>query len=187
MRRSRGRLWSRCHPRQSEVCFAKEEGDVMDNLADITKELFDREKIRALVHYYCWAVDKGTLSEVMALFHDSCTLILAPGKKYEGREAVQRWYDVYLQNRMEVLRHLIHNQVMTINGNSATSKSYFDAVGDLKGESITVAGYYEDTLLWIDGEWKFTEKIIRLDFLVPINEGWGGKKRIKRNLVPPEI
>ena len=91
-----------------------------------------------------------------------------------------------MQNRMEVLRHLIHNQVITVNGDTATSKSYFDAVGDLKGESITVAGFYEDTLLRVNEEWKFTEKIIKLDFLVPIQEGWGGK-RIKRNLVPREV
>ncbi len=153
----------------------------------LLKELLDREQIRDLVHRYCWAVDKGTLSDVMALFHDPSTLILAPGKKYADKSAVQQWYDVYLQNRMEVLRHLIHNQVITLKSDTATSKSYFDAVGDLKGESITVAGYYEDTLLRVNGEWKFTEKIIRLDFLVPINEGWGGKKRIKRNLVPPDL
>lgn len=151
------------------------------------RELVDREKIRELLHRYCWAVDKGTLAEVMGLFHDPCILILAPGKRYEGKAAVQHWYDVYLQQRMEVLRHLIHNQVVVIDGDTATSKSYFDAVGDLKGASITVAGYYEDTLQRVEGEWKFTEKIIRLDFLVPLNEGWGGKKRIKRNLVPPEV
>jgi ketosteroid isomerase-like protein len=153
----------------------------------LVHELLDRENIRDLLHRYCWAVDKGTLTDVMALFHAPCTLILAPGKKYEGRAAVERWYDVYMANRMEVLRHLIHNQVIAINGDTATSKSYFDAVGDLKGESITVAGYYEDALLRVDGEWKFTEKTIRLYFLTPINEGWGGKKRIKRNLVPPEV
>jgi ketosteroid isomerase-like protein len=153
----------------------------------LLQELLDRELIRDLVHRYCWAVDKGELADVMALFHEPCTLILAPGKRYEGRAAVQRWYAVYMQNRMEVLRHLIHNQVMSLNGDTAASKSYFDAVGDLKGESITVAGYYEDKLLRVGNEWKFTEKVIRLDFLVPINEGWGGKKRIKRNLVPPEV
>ena len=151
------------------------------------KELLDRERIRELLHRYCWAVDKGTLADVMQLFHDSCALVLAPGKRCAGRVATQRWYDVYMRNRMEVLRHLIHNQVVEIDGDTATSKSYFDAVGDLKGESITVAGYYEDSLLRVGDEWKFTEKIIRLDFLVPLNEGWGGKKRIKRNLVPPEV
>lgn len=159
----------------------------MEQPSALIKKLLDREKIRDLVHRYCWAVDKGTLQDVMCLFHDPCTLVLAPGKTYAGRKATERWYDVYMQNRMEVLRHLIHNQVIAITGDTATSKSYFDAVGDLKGESITVAGYYEDTLLRIGTEWKFTEKIIRLDFLVPLNEGWGGKKRIRRNLTPPEL
>jgi hypothetical protein len=150
------------------------------------RELLDREHIRDLVHRYCWAVDCGTLEEVMALFHNECNLALVPGKHYLGREATSKWYSVYMQNRMEVLRHLIHNQVITVNGDTATSKSYFDAVGDLKGESITVAGFYEDTLLRVNEEWKFTEKIIKLDFLVPLQEGWGGK-RIKRNLVPREV
>jgi ketosteroid isomerase-like protein len=153
----------------------------------VWRELLDRERIRELLHRYCWVVDHGTLPEVMALFHDPCTLILAPGKRYAGRAAVQRWYEVYLRNRMEVLRHLIHNQVVTIAGDAATSKSYFDAVGDLKGESITVAGYYEDLLVRVGEEWRFTEKTIRLDFLAPLHEGWSGKRRIKRNLMPPEI
>jgi uncharacterized protein (TIGR02246 family) len=151
----------------------------------ILKELVEREKIRELVHRYCWAVDRGTLEQVMALFHDLCDLVLVPGKRHIGKAAVQKWYDAYMQNRMEVLRHLIHNQVITLNGDTAVSKSYFDAVGDLKGESIIAAGFYEDTLRRVGGEWKFTEKVIRLDFLVPLQEGWGGK-RIKRNLVPPE-
>ncbi len=151
------------------------------------QELLDREKIREIVHRYCWAVDRGTLEEVMAFFHDDpCDLILVPGKRYMGRVAVQAWYDVYMRNRMQVLRHLIHNQVIMITGDTAVSKSYFDAVGDLKGESITVAGFYADTLLRVRGKWKFTEKVISLDFLVPLHEGWGGKHRIKRNLVPPE-
>ena len=150
------------------------------------RELLDREHIRDLVHRYCWAVDRGTLEEVMALFHNECNLALVPGKRYLGRAATYKWYNVYMQNRMEVLRHLIHNQVITVNGDTATSKSYFDAVGDLKGESITVAGFYEDTLLRVNEEWKFTEKIIKLDFLVPLQEGWGGK-RIKRSLIPQEV
>jgi SnoaL-like protein len=78
------------------------------------RELLDREHIRDLVHRYCWAVDRGTLEEVMALFHTECNLALVPGKRYLGREATYRWYDVYMQNRMEVLRHLIHNQVITV-------------------------------------------------------------------------
>jgi len=145
-------------------------------------ELIDREKIREAVHRYCFAVDRGTLDQVMALFDDQCDLELVPGKRYPGREAVNKWYDAYMRSRMGVLRHLIHNQVIELSGNEASSKSYFDAVGDLKGESIVVAGFYEDRLRKHGAEWKFSEKIIRLDFLVPLQEGWGGKK-FKRVLI----
>jgi ketosteroid isomerase-like protein len=152
------------------------------------QELIDREKIREIVHRYCWTVDRGTLEEVMAFFDDdSCELRLIPGKTYFGKAAVQKWYDAYIQNRMEVLRHLIHNQIISIEGDTAVSKSYFDAVGDLNGESITVGGFYEDTLLRVRGKWKFTQKVIKLDFLVPLREGWGGINRIKRRLIPPDV
>lgn len=145
-------------------------------------ELVDREAIRDVVHRYCFAVDRGTLEQVMALFDDECDLELVPGKKYRGRDAVHRWYDQYMRTRMNVLRHLVHNQVIEVSGNQAFSKSYFDAVGELKGESIVVAGFYEDRLRKHGAQWKFAEKVIRLDFLVPLQEGWGGKK-FKRVLI----
>ena len=140
------------------------------------QELIERNNIRDLVHRYCWAVDKGTLEEVMALFDDECDLLLIPGSKRPGRAAVERWYGRYMSHRLECLRHLIHNQIITIDGDRATSQSYFDAVGGLQGESIVVDGFYEDTLRKVDGRWKFIEKIIRVDFMVPLSEGWGGEK-----------
>ena len=140
------------------------------------QELVQREKIRELVHRYCWSVDRGTLDEVMALFLDPCDLELVPGRRYRGKASVRAWYDRYIQHRMEALRHLIHNQIITIDGDGALSRSYFDAVGDLAGESIVAAGFYEDRLRCTGGEWKFAEKLIRLDFIVPLREGWGGKK-----------
>src|SRR5919106_162259 len=95
----------------------------------LLQELIDREQIRDLVHRYCWAVDRGSLQEVMALFDDPCDLVLVPGQRRTGRAAVQRWYDRYMRHRLEVLRHLIHNQVIALTGDTAFSKSYFDAVG----------------------------------------------------------
>jgi ketosteroid isomerase-like protein len=155
--------------------------------AAVVQELMDREKIREVVHRYCWAVDRGTLEDVMRFFDDPCELRLVPGKQYLGKAAVQKWYEAYIENRMEVLRHLIHNQIITVQGDNATSKSYFDAVGDLKGEAVVAAGFYDDALLRVRGKWKFTEKIITLDYIVPLREGWGGLNRIKRRLIPADV
>lgn len=152
------------------------DGEEKQLLAD----LLDREKIREVLHRYCFAVDRGTVTEVMDLFADPCDLEVIPGKRHQGRDAVWQWYDRLVRKRMEVLRHLVHNQVIEIRGKEAFSKSYWDAVGDFRGESIVVAGFYEDRLRKEGGEWKFTEKIIQIDFMVPLHEGWGGETKIKQ-------
>jgi ketosteroid isomerase-like protein len=146
------------------------------NAEALARELADREKVREVLYRYCWSVDRATIDDVMALFADPCDLELVPGRRYEGKAAVRAWYDRYIQHRMEALRHLIHNQIITIEGDSAFSKSYFDAVGDLGGDSIVAAGFYHDRLVRSGDDWKFAEKIIRLDFIVPLSQGWGGKK-----------
>ncbi len=147
-----------------------------DHSQAMLNEVMDRDHIREVVHRYCRAVDRGTLEDVMALFDNECDLLLIPGNKRAGRQAVERWYSRYMSHRLECLRHLIHNQIITLNGDRATSKSYFDAVGALRGESLVVGGFYEDTLRKVAGQWKFSEKIIRVDFMVPLSEGWGGEK-----------
>ena len=112
----------------------------------LLRELVEKEDIRDLVHRYCWAVDRGELQDVRALFHDSCDLIVSPpGRRREGRAAVERWYGRYMRHRLGVLRHLIHNQVITLDGDRAFSKSYFDAVGDLKGENLLLLPDFTQT------------------------------------------
>jgi hypothetical protein len=153
-----------------------------DDIA-LLHDLAAREGVRETVHRYCWAVDKGELADVMVLFAPECQLELAPGKRYGDRAAVGRWYGAYMANRMAMLRHLIHNLVIDLDGaGCARARSYFDAVGELGGESIFVAGYYDDKLIRGDSGWRFADKIISLDCIVPIGEGWAGK-RFKRAIL----
>ena len=144
------------------------------------QELFERERIKETTHRYCYLVDRGTIDELMELFADPSDLVMSPDERLAGKAAVRQWYDGYIKGRPEVLRHLIHNQIITLDGEGANKvahvKSYWDAVADLKGEAITGAGFYEDTLRQFNGEWKFTEKRISADFLVLLKDGWGGDK-----------
>jgi ketosteroid isomerase-like protein len=145
--------------------------------------LHDWIQARQVLYRYCFAVDMGSVEDVMALFTDDCELEIVPGKLYRGREAVWQWYETLTTKRMEVLRHLAHNQVLDISGQSALSKSYWDAVGDLKGEAMLAAGLYEDVLRKLHGEWKLAKKVIKIDYMVPLSEGWGGRNRIKASLL----
>lgn len=146
---------------------------------DKLQELLDREMIRELKHRYCFAVDRGTPEDVMALFDEDCSLELVPGGRENGRGAVRAWYDNYIKNmRMTLSRHLIHNQVIEIEGDRARSRCYFDTAGEVKGVARVSAGFYEDTIVRKGGQWKFREVIIRMDWRVPLKEGWGGEKFI---------
>ena len=143
----------------------------------------DHLEARQLLYRYCFAVDMGSLDDVMALFATECDLVVEPGGVFNGREAVSAWYRALVSKRMEVLRHLASNQVLVFTGDQATSKSYWDAIGDLNGEAMVAAGFYEDAMARIEGRWQYTKKIIRIDYMVPLREGWGGKNRIKCRLI----
>ena len=140
------------------------------------QELFERERIKETTHRYCYLVDRGTIDELMELFADPSDLVMVAGERFTGKAAVRQWYAGYITGRPQVLRHLIHNQIITFDGEVAHVKSYWDAVADLNGEAITGAGFYEDTLRQFDGQWKFIEKRIKADFLVLLKDGWGGEK-----------
>ncbi len=151
-------------------------------IADIGA-LSDREDIRELLHRYCFALDRGTVDEVMKLFADECDLEIRPGELHSGRDAVYRWYEVLTRKRMDVLRHQVHNQVIELRGTKATSQSYWDVVGDLNGEPMISAGFYEDSLSKTEGKWQFEKKVILIDYMGPLKEGWGGPRRIKGRLL----
>ena len=90
--------------------------------------LVDREQIRELLHRYCFALDRGTVGDVMTLFTDDCDLEIWPGELHRGRDAVYKWYEVLTRKRMDVLRHQIHKQVIELDGSTASSQSYWDLV-----------------------------------------------------------
>jgi len=146
-------------------------------------ELYDWMQAREVLYRYCFAVDTGSVEDVMALFATDCDLQIVPGDLHKGREAVWQWYKTLTTKRMGVLRHLAHNQVLHLSGLSARSKSYWDAVGDLRGQAMLAAGFYEDVLQKIEGEWKIAKKTIKIDYMVPLSEGWGGQNRIKKALL----
>jgi ketosteroid isomerase-like protein len=128
-------------------------------------------------------VDTGTVEDVMKLFTEDCCLHIVPGGLHKGRNAVWQWYDTLTKKRMEVLRHLAHNQVLEISRGAAFSRSYWDAIGDLKGEAMLAAGFYEDSLRKVGEDWKVEKKVIKIDYMGSLKEGWGGQNRIKSPLL----
>ena len=72
------------------------------------RELLDREQIREAFNRYAFGVDSSDAEAVLSVFDDPCTLIAQqPGKpprRYEGRAAVERFFNKAVNNDMKLLR-----------------------------------------------------------------------------------
>ena len=148
-------------------------------IAVTLQELLDREKITELIHRYCFALDRGTVEDVMALFAPECAVSLIPGRTFEERGTVEGFYSKLIRHRMSLVRHTVHNLVIELNGDLASAKSYWDVKGDLQGQAVVLGGYYEDQVKKREGKWLFSERQIRVEFAAPLAEGWGGEPKIK--------
>jgi ketosteroid isomerase-like protein len=143
------------------------------------QEILDRDKIAELIHRYCFALDQGSVEDVVALFAPECTVRLIPGRTFEKWDAVHEFYSKLIRHRMSLVRHTVHNLVIELNGDLATAKSSWDVKGDLRGQAVVLGGYYADQVNKRHGKWLFSEREIRIEFAAPLAEGWGGEPRIK--------
>lgn len=140
------------------------------------QELEDREAIKEVVARYCYYVDKKKLEELMALFHDKVELNAGSLGSYHGKAEVRKFYGEIVPQALSDAWHLVHNQLIELKGSEATSSSYFEVTGIRKGEAIIGAGTYEDRLVKEGSRWQIITRVINIDYMVPLKEGWGERK-----------
>lgn len=123
--------------------------------------------IEQLLHKYCHALDRGSIDEVVELFHRDAVLLPAyeSDARHVGREAVRNWYANYdrtLRANVRCLRHKISCPTIEVSGDTATSVCYLDADAIPTGsdESIVLVGRYDDELVKDEGRWWFKERKI---------------------------
>jgi hypothetical protein len=123
--------------------------------------------IQQLLHRYCHALDRGSVEEVVELFHRDAVFLPAyeSDARHVGRDAVRDWYANYdrtLRANVRFLRHKISCPAIEVSGNEATSVCYLDADAIPAGsdQSIVLVGRYEDKLVKDAGRWWFKERKI---------------------------
>ena len=133
--------------------------------------------IKQTLAQYCHRVDRGTASEVAALFAEDAVLQPRYDGDYDvrGRAAIERWYAFYHANlRAEVrhLKHLIHSMMIDVDGDTATSVCYLTAyfITTDDGVAYQVQGTYFDTLRHIANRWLLQTRRIEVEFMTPLAE-----------------
>ena len=126
----------------------------------------DYEGARQLLSRYCYALDRGRLEDLGPLFHRDAEFSVSfeSGQKHTGRETIQAWYDRFFQQRpgqYRYMRHKIFEPLLTVNGNTVTAATYFDADSvEEDGSLRVIAGRYDDVLIKEQGQWFFKERTI---------------------------
>ena len=134
----------------------------------------DIVEIQQLLHRYCHAVDRGTVDDVMEVFHRDAVLLprYQSDEAFKGGEAVRGWYERYFETARKgtrVLRHKISAPLIELDGRRATSVCYLDAdFVSTDGEAGMSKGRYEDKLINDGGRWWIAERAIIVEGNYPL-------------------
>jgi hypothetical protein len=126
----------------------------------------DYQDVCQVLSRYCFALDRGRFEDLGPLFHRDAIFSVSfeNGQKHTGRETIQAWYERFFQQRpgrYRHMRHKIYEPLVTINGNAATTATYFDADSvDQEGKIYVITGRYDDSLVKENGQWFFHERTI---------------------------
>jgi SnoaL-like domain len=142
-------------------------------------EYLDREQIRETFNRYAFGVDSSDPEAVLSVFDDPCTLITQqPGKppqRYEGRAAVERFFNKGLINDLKLLRHRITDNLIKVEGDRADARLYWDEIREQNGQLILGGGIYFDKLRRASDGWKFTERYAMTTYWITLIENVAGQ------------
>lgn len=134
----------------------------------------DRIAISELRARYSFLVDGGRGREAVDLFTDDGEFH-GPKVSYRGREEQLRHYN---EHRLSGMWHFVTNEIIRIDGESATGECYCHMPSVLDGESYVCACRYDDVLIKQAGVWKFTCRSVTFFYFVPLKVGWGGERML---------
>tara|TARA_B100000700_G_scaffold320539_1_gene418026 strand:+ start:3776 stop:4159 length:384 start_codon:yes stop_codon:yes gene_type:complete len=119
-------------------------------------------EINHLTNRYNQAADTGNGKAFAETFTEDGILEMPGSDPIVGRNALEVSGDSFPQ-LIKGVRHWINNQVVEINGNSATASCYLLLMNSGSPPNMMTTGSYSDELIKTDQGWKFTKRSVSLD------------------------
>ena len=122
--------------------------------------------LRRTAEIYARGADRRSKDDWLAVLAEDVT-ISGPGFAVSGREANLGSIDM-LGQMFKATRHLIHNQTVEIDGDTARGETYCTAEHRLAGAGgdtlLCWAIRYQDEWRHTHGEWRFTRRELIVDW-----------------------
>lgn len=132
----------------------------------------DRIAIGELRARYSFLVDGGRGREAVDLFTDDGEFH-GPFTSYRGRAEQLRHYD---EHALAGMWHFNTNEIVEIDGDTATGRCYCQMPCVLGGESYVCACEYDDSFVKEAGTWRFKRRTVTFHYFVPLKDGWAGER-----------
>jgi hypothetical protein len=130
--------------------------------------LEEKDAIHETIANYCFHFDGAEFDKWVELFADDGTFDAGQMGAHKGKEALRAFLkNVRLTNGSPMMKHCVMNEIIKVNGNEATAKSYIVLVRS-KGEGALVnglAGRYEDQLVKQGDRWLFKTCKVHFDLM----------------------
>lgn len=129
-------------------------------------QLIDEASLRRTAELYAKGADRRDKAVWAEVVTEDC-VVEGPGFKMEGRAAIVGSLDI-LASMFHTTQHRVHNQVVTITGDTAHGETYSTA-DHLKTEGgkttlLAWAIRYQDTWRRAEGVWRFSSRKLVIDW-----------------------
>jgi ketosteroid isomerase-like protein len=139
------------------------------------RRLEDVETARGIFHLYAETLDVPDPRTVAALFTEDAVLHTPMGS-FEGRAAIEAFYEKAFAAEPSVKRHFIVNpRVVDCADGVAHLRSYFFYTGRGDASSIIGWGTYDDVVDVTGAEPRFREKTIAIHVGTDLATGWAAE------------
>ena len=130
--------------------------------------LEEKDAIHETIAEYCFHFDGGEFDKWVDLFTDDGVFDAGRMGVQKGKDALRAFLkNIRLTDGSPMVKHCVMNEVIKVNGNEATAKSYIVLVR-AKGEGALVnglAGRYEDRLVKQGDRWLFKNRKVHFDLM----------------------
>jgi 3-phenylpropionate/cinnamic acid dioxygenase small subunit len=129
--------------------------------ADALQQLVDQQAIADLCARYAFALDARDWQQLESCF-TADPVFVHPAGRLEGFPAILARTSAAL-DPLDATQHLLGNVVVTVDGDTATATSYFQAqhvrAGTPGGDTYLIAGSYTDTLVRTPVGWRIDQRV----------------------------